>query len=277
MKTILVILEQPEIPATLVTKAVCLANRLGCALRYANTNGIRGDEATNADLLDRIERRLLEQSQPREGFSCDIIVTEDPVAWLSEEVTSTEVVLVIKPRSMEGEESGGAAEWKLIRHLPCPLLLTSDHPWQAEPQVLAAIDIDETDERQQQINALVLAAGREWVSQHQAHLHVAYVIPIARVLEELDIVEEAEVLHKEGDAAESALRSLLERQDTDAESVHIAAGLASARLSALAQKLKIDVLVVGSVGRKGIKGALLGNTAENIIGQVRCDVLVIRP
>ena len=38
-----------------------------------------------------------------------------------------------------------------------------------------------------------------------------------------------------------------------------------------------DVIVVGTVGRTGIAGLLIGNTAESIFSQVESPVLAIKP
>lgn len=36
-------------------------------------------------------------------------------------------------------------------------------------------------------------------------------------------------------------------------------------------------MVLGAVGRTGISAAFLGNTAEQVIDHLRCDLLVIKP
>ena len=38
-----------------------------------------------------------------------------------------------------------------------------------------------------------------------------------------------------------------------------------------------DLLVMGSVGRGGFTGLLMGNTAERLLGRVDCSVLVVKP
>jgi nucleotide-binding universal stress UspA family protein len=42
-------------------------------------------------------------------------------------------------------------------------------------------------------------------------------------------------------------------------------------------ELGIDLLVMGSVCRTGIAGFLIGNTAEEVINQVDCSVLTLKP
>ncbi|WP_442903805.1 universal stress protein [Gilvimarinus sp. 1_MG-2023] len=36
-------------------------------------------------------------------------------------------------------------------------------------------------------------------------------------------------------------------------------------------------MVVGSIGRSGISGVFIGNTAEQLVDKIACDVLIIKP
>ncbi len=36
-------------------------------------------------------------------------------------------------------------------------------------------------------------------------------------------------------------------------------------------------MVLGTVGRTGLSAAFLGNTAEQVIDHLRCDLLVLKP
>ena len=39
----------------------------------------------------------------------------------------------------------------------------------------------------------------------------------------------------------------------------------------------IDTVVMGTMGRTGIAGLLVGNTAESILKRVACSVLTVKP
>ena len=39
----------------------------------------------------------------------------------------------------------------------------------------------------------------------------------------------------------------------------------------------VDILVMGSVARSGIAGFLMGNTAENIMRKLDCDLVALKP
>ena len=40
---------------------------------------------------------------------------------------------------------------------------------------------------------------------------------------------------------------------------------------------EVDVVVMGTVGRTGVPGFLIGNTAEKILADVECSVLAVKP
>ena len=44
-----------------------------------------------------------------------------------------------------------------------------------------------------------------------------------------------------------------------------------------ANRIGASVTIIGTVGRKGIAGALIGNTAEVVLDQVNSDILVLKP
>lgn len=44
----------------------------------------------------------------------------------------------------------------------------------------------------------------------------------------------------------------------------------------IAGGIKADLVVVGTVGRQRLKGLLLGNTAEKLLGAVKANVLVVK-
>lgn len=56
-----------------------------------------------------------------------------------------------------------------------------------------------------------------------------------------------------------------------------AAGDAAALICRLAREKQAGMIIIGSHGRSGLKRLLLGSTAEKVIGQAPCPVLVVKP
>jgi nucleotide-binding universal stress UspA family protein len=54
-------------------------------------------------------------------------------------------------------------------------------------------------------------------------------------------------------------------------------GTPSHQLPKLAEEINADLVIMGTVARSGIAGILIGNTAENVLSQLQCSVLAIKP
>ena len=92
--------------------------------------------------------------------------------------------------------------------------------------------------------------------------------------------------------AEAKEREHLDRQaqwllDTQAEKIHAAGGSvtqshlrfgkAEEEVVALAEKLGVRLIVLGSRGRGGLRRALLGSVSDSVVRHAHCPVLVVRP
>ena len=43
------------------------------------------------------------------------------------------------------------------------------------------------------------------------------------------------------------------------------------------EKYDVDIVVMGTIEESGIRGLLIGNTAERILPQLSCSVLAVKP
>jgi nucleotide-binding universal stress UspA family protein len=59
--------------------------------------------------------------------------------------------------------------------------------------------------------------------------------------------------------------------------VHLPAGHPASAVPALAEELDADLVVLGSSGRKGLAGILIGSTAEAIVTRMARSVAVVKP
>ena len=58
---------------------------------------------------------------------------------------------------------------------------------------------------------------------------------------------------------------------------HLLKGLARTEIPALAARLEVDLVGMGSVGRTGVPGFFIGNTAEKTLAAVDCSILTVKP
>ena len=59
--------------------------------------------------------------------------------------------------------------------------------------------------------------------------------------------------------------------------VHLVSGDAGRVLPELADRLRVSLIVMGTVARSGLSGLIMGNTAETILRSVSCSVLALKP
>ncbi len=59
--------------------------------------------------------------------------------------------------------------------------------------------------------------------------------------------------------------------------IHHLRGRAEELIPSFTENKKVDILVMGTVARTGIKGLLIGNTAENIVQKLSCSLIALKP
>jgi len=58
---------------------------------------------------------------------------------------------------------------------------------------------------------------------------------------------------------------------------HLIKGTAARAILDYTRRADVDLLVMGTVGRGGIDGLLIGNTAEMVFEDIQCSVLALKP
>lgn len=140
-------------------------------------------------------------------------------------------------------------------------------------QLVVATDFSETSEA-------AMRYGRELVRRLGARLHVLHVADdvSARYAQDGAVVLPPEI---QADI-ESAAQIQLERQLSDDDRRELAAVAVLRKSNAPAETIvnyataaNIDVIVIGTHGRRGLAHLLLGSVAERVVRTSRCPVLVV--
>ncbi len=113
-----------------------------------------------------------------------------------------------------------------------------------------------------------------------AIIHVCHVIPIPHVLDALYErgLEQPESVKRIEQKARKRIKELALTTGTDiALRVHFCEGEALSGVLEQATKLKPDLIVMGTHGRRGAKRFFLGSVAEGVVRRAPCPVLTLRP
>lgn len=166
----------------------------------------------------------------------------------------------------------GTVAEKVVRHAPCSTLtVRPDAETKSFTHIVCPVDFSESSQ-----HAVDLAA--EVAQRDGATITLLHIIeiPVAYSGEPIgqDFLRD---LDKRSAGLLSDLASQLERKMGISMSVHARIGRPGAdTLRVLDHDQTIDLVVMGSHGRTGIKRALLGSVAEKVVRNARCPVLVAR-
>jgi nucleotide-binding universal stress UspA family protein len=171
---------------------------------------------------------------------------------------------------------------QLMRHCPCTLWVTRGKVQPRSKRIAAALAGEGGQVECSGLNAKILQAASFIAKAEDSTLHVVHALPVyggkgvkgeklrpdlASYLEELrkDVATQCTPLIKESGV------SLSEKN------VHLVLGRPAIAIPEFAQAQGSDLLVMGTMARSGVPGLLVGNTAEKVMDQVDCGVLVVKP
>lgn len=172
----------------------------------------------------------------------------------------------------------GSTATKLARLCPAPVWIARGDRPAGLKTILVPLDFSAASERAM-CHAGVLAATTG------AELHLLHVYDTDDLHGMLPLSEEtkAELAQWRRRARRAALDRLQHSLEAvcDAHGVtaaiHVIQGTPWKTICATAKRLKTDLIVVGSVGRSGIPGMLVGNTAERVLHHCESSLLVVKP
>ena len=122
-----------------------------------------------------------------------------------------------------------------------------------------------------------LARACELSKLDHASVTVLYVIP--RYEEMLDFFKTESIrksLYQEADKIMKAAIELAAGQKVDQITTRIEEGSSADRITETADKIKNDLIVMGSHGYRGVNKAIMGSTTERVIMTANCPILVVR-
>ncbi|WP_397453854.1 universal stress protein [Pseudomonas sp. NA-150] len=164
-------------------------------------------------------------------------------------------------------------DWKLLRLCPSAVLMVkTDKPW-GGGVILAAVDVGNADGEHKALHFSIVDHGFQIAALAKGQLHViaAHPSPMLSAADPVfQLKETIEARYREQCLAFQA------EFDVDDLHLHVAEGPADVLIPYTAHALSAAVTVIGTVGRTGLSGALIGNTAEVILDSLESDVLVLK-
>ncbi len=208
--------------------------------------------------------------------------------------------LVIKVAQSDGAGIAhifGSDDMHLLRKCPCPVLLTKPGVDKAFHRILAAVDVDDNYLPKELnvrhlLNVEVLQIASSLALPESAEF---YIVTAWRAIGE-SMMQSGFMQSSDEEVAEHVeemRQQYVEKMDVLIEEVRVKLGTETMvylepikqllkgsprqEISAFANDIEADLIVMGTVGRTGISGFIMGNTAEAILTRINCSVLAIKP
>ncbi|MGD9841487.1 MAG: universal stress protein [Steroidobacteraceae bacterium] len=175
------------------------------------------------------------------------------------------------------------SDWELIRNCPCPLWLAKSTRLKPSLSVLASVDPFHSHAKSVDLDSAILDAAGQVVGTGAGRLSVvhAYTVPPNLTSGVGEVAVLVPATPAESRRHKTRVRDMVKRTTKRyaiaARNLLIVEGEPATCISQQAKKSKADVLVMGAVSRLGLKRIFIGHTAERVLDDVQCDILVIKP
>ncbi|MBT8446466.1 MAG: universal stress protein [Gammaproteobacteria bacterium] len=148
------------------------------------------------------------------------------------------------------------SDWRLLRTAPCPVLLVKDEEAIKEGRVLAAVNLNASDTAHQRLNDGIIAMSQFLVKEFpNGELHAINAYAGAD-----HFVHPPDLAKKVG---------------IDRANAHSVDGPTDEAITECAKLMEADIVVIGTVGRSGVTGTVLGNTVELVLDRLDTDILTV--
>lgn len=191
--------------------------------------------------------------------------------------------LVIKGRDPVAEIDQLAM--RLFRKCPCPVWIISDSPTGDFKNILAAVDVGAQLEETKRLNEKIIELSSSLAQREQG---TVYYLHAWRLENEttmrgprlnMSAAEISEIKKELFQARKASMVDLLQGKQIQITptNLHLVEGEISNVVHRALEDFNIDVLVMGTIGRSGVPGLLIGNKAEEILTKINCTVLAVKP
>jgi len=171
-------------------------------------------------------------------------------------------------------------DWELVRLSPIPVLIVKNaHPYR-RPAILSAVDPAHAFSKPLQLDRRILRTGRMLSESLRGTLHAvhAYARVPGGALPEMGITPsliEDITRQAERDARVRLDRALRATRIARSRRYLVARDPVNGIVEA-ARRSRSAIVVMGAISRSGFRRLLIGNTAERILDELSCDVLVVK-
>jgi universal stress protein E len=300
IRQIIVAVKEPQARAsTAVNKAAQLARALGAKLElfHALTSPLYAmsdpdfqqlQSQEHARVIGRLEKlagRLKARGRQR-SLQISIAAVWDAPGYeaIIRRATAIHADLIVAGRSGDRHFTPALlrfTDWELLRNSPVPVLLVKRGGSYHRPVILAAVDPSHSLDKPARLDDSILAVSSRLSRALGGRLHAVHAyaqVPSGmRESDALDAETAATLNRKLTAAAFTRYDRLLDGYDIPKARRHLLAIPPADAIEEVAVRARADIVALGAISRSGWQRLLIGNTAEEVLDPLPCDLLIIKP
>lgn len=254
------------------------------AFTFADLKRLKVDRETAAGIKKQLmaERRATIKARvdkvagDNHRVKIHVVWAENIHEWIIKRA-SEDYAVVVKSRHKSEAFGHTSTDWHLLRDCPAPVLLVSKKKWKGDATVLATVDLDAGTRTKQKLNEDVVLTARHYAEILDAKLQVLCVIDVPTLLADLDLIDPKTYAKKRKEDLAPALASLAEITGLSQSAFKLKRGPVAKTIVSEASAANAQLVIMGTVGRKGVKAQMIGNTVEETLGLLRTDTLTLKP
>ncbi len=247
---------------------------------------------TNLD-VDQIKKDSIKQAKqklqsfvdqlPTKGLNVEIQVTWNPSLHrgLTEFINQGDFDLVVKTtrkHNLVERILFTPTDWHLLRDTSSNLLFVQTQTFHPRSSILGAININD-DAAHKNLNVEIIKSAVELSEKLgcEVNLFNAFPWPAINLQRFNHLFDDQDLFLKVKAEHKKEVARLVDSVADINGKVVIGEGLEPEDgIPEIAKSTQSQILILGTVRRKGVEGMLIGNTAEKILDQINCEVLALK-
>ncbi len=243
---------------------------------------------------NQLENLVEEASVDIPDVKTKVIVGKDFIEVIHEVLRHKRdlVIKSVEKGESIGDQLFGSTDMKLLRKCPCPVWLIKSTQQKGYRQILVGIDYEPDNPENELLNQRLLEIATSqaladfselhivhaWQLEHESFLRSPWVEQSQNDIDAMSIEQES----IRRDWLNNIVNNYCENLGKESKNyikpiLHLIKGDPKIVVSECTDNIGAELVVVGTVGRTGIPGFIIGNTAESILNKIKCSVLAIKP
>jgi universal stress protein E len=215
------------------------------------------------------------------------VVCGTPFLEIIREVLRKKHDLVIKTARGNGRFRNslfGSTALHLMRKCPCPVWVIKPSQRRKFARIMAAVDVDAHCRESISLNRKIMKLSTLLTRMENSDFHIvhAWALYGETILSAHGEINKGSLDRIKGETRKQHktwLDAFVKKYspETPEDRIHLLKGRAEKVIPEVAKRKGIELIVMGTVCRRGIAGFFMGNTAEKVLQQVDCSVLTVKP